>query len=103
MLPSMKAVLSEVKDLLVSPTNNVTMEGLTMRIPLPTSPGTPWNWNDFYENLALSGLQDCDFFKSEIGTFNADKTVATIIDATKMGRYNQYNFFGDVHLLKTCN
>lgn len=103
MLPSMKAVLSQVKDLLVSPTNNVTMEGLTMRIPLPTSPGTPWNWNDFYENLALSGLQDCDFFKSEIGAINSDGVIVTTINQIKMQSYNQYNSYGNSNLQRTCN
>lgn len=103
MLPTMKTVLSQVKDLLVSPTNNETMEGLTMHIPFDNSPGTSWNWNDFYENLALSGLQDCNFFKSEIGTFNSNGTILSIVDQGKMQKYNQYNNRGHENLEKTCN
>ena len=79
------------------------METLTMHIPYDTSPGTPWNWNDFYQNLSLSGLQDCSFFKSEIGTFDSNGVILTTIDQTKMQSYNQYNNRGRENLQKTCN
>lgn len=104
MLPTMQTVLSQVKNLLVSPSNNISMQALTMHIPNDTSPGTPFNWNDFYQNLSLNGLQDCSFFKSEIGTFNSlNKTILTTIDQTKMQSYNQYNSYGSSNLENICN
>ncbi len=103
MLPTLQTTLSQVKDLLVSPSNNAEMETLTMHIPYDTSPGTPWNWNVFYQNLSLSGLQDCSFFKSEIGTFDSNGVILTTIDQTKMQSYNQYNNRGRENLQKTCN
>lgn len=50
-----------------------------------------FNWNDFYLNFSLDGLQSCSFFQNEIGTFNPDGSVKTIIDSVKMNNYNQYN------------
>jgi len=53
-------------------------------------PGTPFQWSEFYHNLALSGLQNCAFFQSEIGTFNQDGAINTIVNIIKMNNYNQY-------------
>ncbi|NDP26601.1 MAG: hypothetical protein GZ087_04120 [Flavobacterium sp.] len=104
MLPTMETILSQVKDLLVDPTNNAAMLDLNMRIPFDTSPATPFNWNDYYHNLSLSGLQDCSFFKSEIGTLNENGTVIiTTIDQTKMQSYNQYNTRGKANITHNCN
>jgi len=103
MLPTMETVLSQVKDLLVDTTNNATMLALNMRIPFDTSPATPFNWNDYYHNLSLSGLQECSFFKSEIGTINDSGVIVNTIDQTKMKSYNQYNSFGNTYLQRICN
>jgi hypothetical protein len=49
-------------DSLVTPANNLTMlNDLSVHIPLSTSPSSPFIWNDYYHNLALSGLHDCWF------------------------------------------
>ena len=94
MVPNMVTVLSEVKDLLVTPAESNFLE---TEISLhPTSPtlDIPWNWNDFYLNLSLGGLQNCKFFQIEIGAFtiiNGVPTPTTIIDPIKMNNYNQYN------------
>lgn len=94
----------EVKNSLVTPANNLTMiNDVYVHIPFDTSPSTHFVWNEYYHNLSLSGLQDCSFFKSEIGTFNNDGSIATTIDQTKMQSYNQYNARGNENLQKTCN
>lgn len=98
MLPTMTKVLAEVKDLLVTSEENITMSTLTMHIPLNQSPGPNFNWADFYHNLSLSGLQNCDFFKNEIGTFNNDGTTLLTVNQTLMQSYNQYNNYGKLHL-----
>lgn len=99
MLPTMQTILSEVKDLLVSPTDNAGMLDLSMHIPLG-APTTPFNWNEFYKNLSLNGLQECTFFKNEIGTFNVDGSDGIIVDKSKMDSYNQYNKYSNDYLNK---
>lgn len=93
MLPTMVTILSQVKDILVTPEENTTMSGLTMHIPLG-SIGTRFDWQDFYHNLALSGLQSCQFFQNEIGALNP--TIA--INQSLMDAYNQYNYYGHLYL-----
>ena len=69
MVPNMVTVLSEVKDLLVTPTNNSEMlTDVVVHVPYNNSPSTPFVWNDYYHNLSLNGLQNCSFFQNEIGT-----------------------------------
>ena len=57
---------------------------------LVLTPRILFNWDDCLFNLALGGLQSCAFFQNEIGTFNLDGTINTIIDIIKMNNYNQY-------------
>jgi len=93
MIPTMVTILSQVKDSLVTPTNNLEMLGLTMHIPAGTI-GSPFVWADFYHNLSLSGLQSCSFFQNEIGTFNP----TIVINQALMDAYNQYNYYGNLYL-----
>lgn len=74
-----------------------------MHIPYDYSPGTPFNWNEFYKNLSLGGLQNCNFFQNEIGTFSSTGVILTTIDQTKMQSYNQYNAYGNSNLQTNCN
>jgi hypothetical protein len=60
-----------------------------------------FNWNYFYHNLALSGLQDCAFFQNEIGIItivNGVPTVTNTVNQTLMQSYNQYNNMGRLHI-----
>jgi len=102
MLPTLKIILSEIKDTLVSPQNNSEMQDLTLHYPLQSSPGSPWDWNDFYENLSLNGLQNCNFFQNEIGTFDGQGNILNTVDATKMSKFNSYNYFGHLYLQRIC-
>lgn len=97
MLPTMVTILSEVKDLLVTPQNNLEMLGLIMHIPYGSA-GTPFIWSEFYHNIALSGLQNCIFFQNEIGIFDINDQPLVIINQALMDAYNQYNHFGRLHL-----
>lgn len=90
MLPTMHTILSEVKDLLVTPTQNSGMLTLTMHIPEGAS-GTPFNWTDAYINLSLSGLQNCNFFKNEIATFDTQGNIQTTVNSSKTASFIQYN------------
>lgn len=98
MLPTMETILRQVKDLLVTPANNLTMlNDISVHIPLNTSPSAPFIWDDYYHNLALSGLQNCAFFQNEIGTIaiiNGVPTVINTVDQTLMQTYNEYNRLG---------
>ena len=98
MIPTMGKVLEEIKDKLVSPEESITLSGLGMHIPYDNSPRTDFNWNDFYHNLSLSGLQNCSFFQNEIGTFNNDGTPNITVNQTLMQSYNQYNSYGRQNL-----
>ena len=102
MLPTMKTILTDVKDLLVTQVNNSTMINDTyVYIPFDYSPSTHFIWSEFYHNLALSGLQNCAFFQNEIGTIkiiNGVPTVTNTVDQTLMQSYNQYNKMGDLYI-----
>ena len=98
MIPTLQSILAEIKDLCVTPQNNIDMLDLSVSIPYNTSPTTPFIWNDYFMNLALAGLQDCSFFQLEIGTFDTlGQPIA--VDQTKMQSYNIYNKRGKDNLL----
>ena len=103
MIPTLQSILSEIKDLCVTPTNNANMLDLSVYIPLNTSPGAPFIWHEYFKNLALAGLQDCNFFHSEIGNIDNNGNVISTIDQAKMQSFNQYNMLGRINLLKNCN
>ena len=100
MLPTMKTILSDVKDRLVSMVDDQNIKNTVI---YPNAPNLTqkvgFDWNDCYYNLALSGLQDCSFFQNEIGVFNADGTINRIINVVKMNNFNQYKNlrYGNLH------
>ena len=98
MIPTMVTILSAIRDSLVTPADNATMLGLSMHIPHNNSPATPFVWNDYYHNLSLNGLQNCNFFQNEIGIFDNQGNVISIINQTLMQSYNQYNYYGHLYL-----
>lgn len=94
MLPIMGTILSEVKDSIVTPTNNLVMlSDIVVHIPYNNSPATPFIWNDYYHNLSLNGLQNCSFFQNEIGTIQVVNGVPIpiiTINQTLMQSFIQY-------------
>ena len=58
---------------------------------------------EYFINLSLAGLQDCNFFHSEIGIIDNNGNVISTIDQAKMQSFNQYNMLGRINLLKNCN
>lgn len=101
MLPTMQTILAEVKDTLVTPADNINMLALNFH---PTSPtiNVAFNWNDFYLNLSLAGLQNCSSFQNEIGILtintNGQINILSTIDQIKMYNFNQYNYYGHLYL-----
>ncbi|AOC95375.1 hypothetical protein BB050_02261 [Flavobacterium anhuiense] len=94
MIPTMEKVLAEIKDKLISPAESTFLQELVFHPESPTI-DVKFNWNDFYKNLVLGGLQDCEFFKNEIATFIKDPQTGEIksinvIDQVKLNYYNQY-------------
>lgn len=71
MLPTMKDILSEIKDLLVSTPESEFLEGLSFH-PVSQTEDVKFSWDDFYLNFSLAGLQESVFFKNEIATFVKD-------------------------------
>ena len=91
MLPTMVKVLSEVKDKLVSASDNTNISQNFLLPNLPaTTPMVAFNWKDCLDNIALGGLQDCAFFKNEIGTFFPNGEIETTINPVKINNYSQY-------------
>jgi hypothetical protein len=97
MLPTMVTILSQVKDTLVSVEDDISMKTLTIRSIAPYQK-VGFNWNDFFYNLSLSGLQNCVFFQNEIGTFDKFGFPLITVDQIKMDFYNQYNNYGHIYL-----
>lgn len=107
MLRSMELVLSEVKDNVVSSADSALMEKLVINIPNSDYPERPFSWREFYTNLSLIGLQNCNVFKAEIAIVSNDSNGKLIIfktiDEIKTQKFLQYNYYGSLHLTKTCN
>lgn len=97
MLPTMVTILSEVKDSLVTEEDNAIIESLTIR-SVPPFQSVRFNWIEFFNNLCLSGLQSCEFFQNEIGTFDKLGNIIVVKDQVKMDFYNQYNNYGKLYL-----
>ena len=69
------------------------LNDVVVHIPFFNSPSTPFNWNDYYHNLVLSGLQDCSFFQNEIGLIqvvNGVNIPTLTINQILMQTYLQY-------------
>lgn len=98
MIPTMEKVLAEIRDKLLTPEEITTMNSLKMHIPFNNSPETDFIWTDFYHNLSLTGLQNCTFFKKEIGTFGSGNIPLITINQTLMQSFNQYNNYARIHL-----
>lgn len=99
MLPTMKIILSEIKDILVTTAESRFLEGLVFHPVSPTQ-DVYFNWNDFYHNISLTGLQDSSFFKEEIGIIKLNSStggveIITIEDPLKMYYYNQYRTYAN--------
>jgi hypothetical protein len=105
-IPVMKNILSQTKNLLISSQQNAIIEDLTLHINQNTDPiinvSEPWNWNDFYQNLSLDGLQNCSFFASEIATYN-NGTYTNIVDQNKTSKFIQYKIVSYSNLPNNCN
>ncbi|MCD0463956.1 hypothetical protein [Flavobacterium sp. ENC] len=104
MIPTMKTVLAEIKNILVSNSESKSLQELVFHPVSPTQ-DVYFNWDDFYKNISLSGLQDCAFFKSEIGTLvhnpqTGENIPTNIIDQVKMNYYNQYQTYVRLYLSK---
>lgn len=91
MLPTMVTILSQVKDTLVSATDNTNIKGTVVYPNAPDlSQSVNFDWNDCYLYLSLNGLQNCQFFQNEIGTYNTDGTPNTVINLIKINYVKQY-------------
>lgn len=94
MLPTMVQILSDVKDTLVTPANNLEMNDVVVHIPYNNSPETRFVWADYFHNLSLNGLQNCSFFQNEIGiveVINGLITPVNTINQTLMQSFIQYS------------
>ena len=101
MLPVMETILSQIKDLVVTPENNTEiLTNVTVSIPYGT-PSTPFIWNDYYHNLSLAGLHQCQFFQNEIATItisNGTPTPSTIVNQILYESFIMYNVRGSEHI-----
>lgn len=90
---TMNTILSELKDILLTPQQISNANSLTLHIIQNTMPSTvldtPWNWNDYFKNLALDGLQNCSSFGSSIATYSSG-TYSNVVDQHRLSEFIQY-------------
>ncbi|AOW09797.1 hypothetical protein [Flavobacterium gilvum] len=103
-MPTLKTVLSQVKDSLVSSAESQSLLSLSFH-PVSPAVDVAFSWGDFYQNFALGGLQDCNFFKNEIATFVKNPLTGVyesinIKDQVKLNYYNQYKSYAEIYLSK---
>lgn len=100
LIPTMATILSQIKDSLVDNTTNSQMQ----LIQINNSTGsTPWNWNDYFNNQALDGLEQCQFFISEIATIGSNGLPTVTVDFNKWFKYNEYKSKSRQNLNNNCN
>ncbi len=99
LLPVMETILSDVKDTLVTPQNNLEMlNNVSVRIPENNSPPSPFIWSQYFHNLALIGLHKCQFFQNEIGIVGPDGNALTTVNQLLMQTYIQYKNLGHFNI-----
>ncbi len=100
LIPTMSEILSDIKDLLVDSQINTNIQFLS----IANSQGySPWSWNDFYNNQALDGLQNCSFFQTEIATIGSNGYPINIINNNKWIIWNEYRTKSRQNLSNNCN
>jgi hypothetical protein len=87
MIPTMQKVLSEIRDLVTTAVRRDYVSDLNVS-PI-TSEKIIWNWNDFYKNLSINGLQ-------ETNSFNLDFPLVS----KQFGVFKSYNEKGKLYLDK---
>lgn len=99
MLPTMRTILADMKIFLVSEGESNYLEGLVLHPVSPTQ-DVNFDWNDFYQNISLLGLQNCSFFQNEIGIIRENQTtgdfnILSTVDPIKMYYFNQYRTYAN--------
>lgn len=62
MIPTMKTVLSEIRDLVTSSSKRSILEQYTMHPTQNPLTSTPFSWLDYYKYISLNGLQETTCF-----------------------------------------
>lgn len=65
MIPTMQKVLTEIRDTVTTAPPRAVLETYKMNPTLNPLTSTPFNWQDFYKNLSLSGLDATSCFKQD--------------------------------------
>ncbi|MCV2484072.1 SprT-like domain-containing protein [Flavobacterium sp. SH_e] len=63
MIPTMQKVLSEIRDSVTTQTGRTKVQERTMHPTILPLTSTPWNWDEYYKYLSLSGLDEATCFK----------------------------------------
>ncbi|SFD71251.1 hypothetical protein [Flavobacterium phragmitis] len=63
MIPTMQKALSEIRDLVTTQTGRTEVQARTMHPTITPMTSTPWNWDEYYKYLSLSGLDEVNCFK----------------------------------------
>ncbi|MFN3967521.1 hypothetical protein [Flavobacterium sp.] len=95
MVPTMVTILSEVKDFLVSPTDNAEIITTVLHPNYPNSnESVPFNWDECLLYLSLHGLELSNTFQNEIASpiYNSNGQIisVTVINNVKWQLFNQY-------------
>ena len=61
MIPTMQKILGEIRDLITTTPKRVILENDVIIHPTPST-SKSWNWNDYYFNLSLNGLDQTSCF-----------------------------------------
>jgi hypothetical protein len=105
MLPTMQTVLSELRDLLLTPEQVANVNDLTLHIIQNTGGvlDTPWNWDDYFHNLSLNGLQNSATFINEIATIPSDGLPTNIVNQQAASAFQQYTSVSYANMPHACN
>lgn len=69
MIPSMQTILGNVRDNFIPENHQNFAESHNFASESnPIVPSSPWNWNDFYYNLSLQGLENTQKYQQQIGS-----------------------------------
>ena len=93
LLPHLANVLNEIKNLTLSSSDISNLGDSTIDLPNAGINNEAFNWDDFFESLALQGLEKTNYFSNNYHTFNGNNPLSIIqySNISNSGRYFFYN------------
>jgi hypothetical protein len=83
MVPTMKTILTQIRDLLTTPARRSDVESLSVHPTTTPLTSITWSWNDYFKYLSLVGLEETKSFKTDFP--NPSDSFSLYVEYVKRG------------------